>query len=56
MTKMPCMGVGDKMSYNYDGKTNWLGGYSQLEYKTPLLSAVVSATVSQVSYKRIDYF
>ena len=50
------MGVGDKISYNYNGKTNWLGGYSQLEYKTPLLSAVVSATVSQVSYQRIDYF
>ena len=48
--------VGDKLSYNYDGKTRWLGGYSQLEYKTPLLSAVVSGTLSQVSYKRIDYF
>ena len=48
--------VGDKLGYNYDGKTQWLGGYSQLEYKTPLLSAVVSATMSQVSYKRIDYF
>ncbi|OGX85797.1 hypothetical protein BEN47_14495 [Hymenobacter lapidarius] len=48
--------VGDKLGYNYDGKTRWLGGYSQLEYKTPLLSAVVSATLSQVAYKRIDYF
>ena len=48
--------VGDKLGYNYDGKTNWLGGYSQLEYKTPLFSAVVSGTVSQVSYQRIDYF
>lgn len=47
---------GDKITFNYDGKTQWLGGYSQLEYKTPLLSAVVSGTVSQVSYKRIDYF
>jgi iron complex outermembrane receptor protein len=47
---------GDKISYNYDGKTHWLGGYSQLEYKTPLLSAVISGTISQVSYKRIDYF
>ncbi|MBF9236642.1 TonB-dependent receptor [Hymenobacter sp. BT683] len=48
--------VGDKLGYNYDGKTRWMGGYSQLEYKTPLLSAVVSATLSQVAYKRIDYF
>ncbi|GAA3937162.1 TonB-dependent receptor [Hymenobacter algoricola] len=48
--------VGDKLSYNYDGKTRWLGGYSQLEYKTPVLSAVISATVSEVGYKRIDYF
>ncbi|MET4106803.1 TonB-dependent receptor [Hymenobacter sp. UYP22] len=47
---------GDKISYNYDGKTQWLGGYAQLEYKTPVLSAVVSGTVSQINYKRIDYF
>jgi len=50
------LGVGDKVGYNYDGKTKWLGGYSQLEYKTPLLSAVVSATISNISYQRIDYF
>ena len=50
------LGVGDKLGYNYDGRTQWLGGYSQLEYKTPLLSAVVSATLSQVAYKRIDYY
>jgi len=48
--------VGDKLNFNYDGKTRWLGGYSQLEYKTPLLSAVISGTLSQVGYKRIDYF
>ncbi|WP_310394242.1 TonB-dependent receptor [Hymenobacter sp.] len=48
--------VGDKLGYNYDGKTQWLGGYSQLEYKTPLLSAVVSGTLSRVAYQRIDYF
>ncbi len=50
------LGVGDKLGYNYDGKTRWLGGYSQLEYKSSLLSAVVSATLSQVGYQRIDYF
>ncbi|MDO7874280.1 TonB-dependent receptor [Hymenobacter sp. ASUV-10] len=50
------LGVGDKLGYNYDGKTQWLGAYTQLEYKTPVLSAVVSATVSQINYKRIDYF
>ena len=48
--------VGDKLGFNYDGRTRWLGGYSQLEYKTPLLSAVLSGTLSQVGYKRIDYF
>ncbi len=49
-------GVGDKIGFNNDGKTRWLGGYAQLEYKTPLLSAVISATASEVGYKRIDYF
>lgn len=48
--------VGDKISFNYDGHTNWLGGYGQIEYKTPVLSAVVSGTLSQVGYKRIDLF
>jgi hypothetical protein len=48
--------AGDKFGYNYDGKTGWLGGYGQLEYKTPVLSAVVSGTVSRISYARIDYF
>ncbi|WP_170172604.1 TonB-dependent receptor [Hymenobacter rigui] len=47
---------GDKIGFNYDGKTQWLGGYAQLEYKTPVLSAVVSGTVSEIRYKRIDYF
>ncbi|MCC2548180.1 TonB-dependent receptor [Hymenobacter sp. BT175] len=47
---------GDKINFNYDGKTRWLGSYGQLEYKTPALSAVISGTLSQVSYKRIDFF
>ena len=47
---------GDKIGYNYDGKTQWAGGYGQLEYKTPVLSAVVSGTISRIRYKRIDYF
>ncbi|SHL46183.1 TonB-dependent receptor [Hymenobacter psychrotolerans] len=48
--------VGDKVSFNYDGETQWVGTYGQLEYKTPVLSAVLSATASQIGYKRIDYF
>jgi iron complex outermembrane recepter protein len=48
--------VGDKFGFYNDSKTGWLGGYGQLEYKTPLLSAVVSGTVSRISYARIDYF
>ena len=48
--------VGDKVgARNYDGKVRWLGGYAQAEYKTPVLSAVVSGTLSQINYKRIDY-
>ena len=47
---------GDRVGYNYDSQVNWLGGYTQLEYKTPLFSAVASATISQISYQRFDYF
>ena len=48
--------VGDKIAYNYDSEVQWLGGYGQLEYKTPVLSGVVSGTISQIGYKRIDFF
>lgn len=48
--------VGDKMRYNYDGITLWGGGYTQAEYKSGPLAAFLSGTVSQVGYKRIDYY
>ena len=48
--------VGDKFSYNNDGKVGWLGGFAQLEYEQDNLSAFLSTAVSNTSYKRIDYF
>jgi len=48
--------VGDKFSYNNDGKVGWLGAFGQLEYSKDDLSAFVSVSASNTSYKRIDYF
>lgn len=48
--------VGDKYSYNNDGKVGWQGLFAQLEYSKDNLSAFVSVAGSNTSYQRIDYF
>ncbi|MER2996453.1 TonB-dependent receptor [Pontibacter populi] len=50
------LGVGDKFSYYDQGTVLWEGGFIQGEYKTGPLAAFVSASASNTSYKRIDYF
>ena len=48
--------VGDKFSYNNDGQVGWQGFFAQLEYENDNISAFVSTSGSNTSYKRIDYF
>ena len=48
--------VGDKMAYYNDGIVLWEGGFAQAEYSKNDLSAFVSASASNTSYKRKDYF
>ncbi|WP_321348045.1 TonB-dependent receptor [uncultured Draconibacterium sp.] len=48
--------VGDKYNYYNDGVVGWQGVFGQLEYSNDVLSGFVSASVSNTSYKRIDYF
>jgi len=50
------IGVGDKFSYNYDGIVNWVGAFAQGEYTLDDLTVFASATVSNSSYTREDYF
>ncbi|RLD29863.1 MAG: TonB-dependent receptor [Bacteroidetes bacterium] len=50
------IGVGDKFSYFNDGLVGWLGAFSQIEYSRDKLDAFVSLSVSNTSYKRVDYF
>lgn len=45
-----------KVDYYNDGKVNWLGGFTQLEYKNDDISAFIQAAVSRQGFKRIDYF
>jgi len=48
--------VGDKYNYYDDGIVGWEGLFGQLEYSNDVLSGFVSASVSNTSYKRKDYF
>jgi len=48
--------VGDKIIYDNDGIVDWLGGFTQLEYSKEGLSAFVSLSASNTSYKRVDRF
>ncbi len=48
--------VGDKISYDNDGKVGWLGAFAQLEYSKDALSAFLSLSASNTSYQRVDRF
>ena len=45
-----------KIDYYNDGKVNWLGAFTQLEYKNDDISAFLQGAVSRQSFKRVDYF
>ncbi len=47
---------GDKIAFNNDGYVRYIGGFLMTEYKTNVLSAFVSGTVSTTNYRRKDYF
>ncbi|AUC85584.1 TonB-dependent receptor [Polaribacter sp. ALD11] len=48
--------VGDKIFYDNDGKVNWLGAFTQLEYAKDNLSGFLSVSLSNTSYQRVDRF
>ncbi|MCD6180128.1 MAG: TonB-dependent receptor [Bacteroidales bacterium] len=48
--------VGDKFGYYNDGNVGWQGLFTQLEYNINKLSTFVSASLSNTSYQRVDYF
>ncbi|UII27858.1 TonB-dependent receptor [Fulvivirga maritima] len=50
------IGVGDKFSYNNDGKVLWEGVFAQGEYTVNKLSTFLSLAASNTSYQRIDFF
>lgn len=47
---------GDKINFNNDGKVNWYGAFTQLEYSKDNLTAFIQGAVSQQGFKRVDYF
>ncbi|MCF4100753.1 TonB-dependent receptor [Gillisia sp. M10.2A] len=48
--------VGDKINYYNDGVVLWEGVFTQAEYSKDDLSAFISLSASNTSYKRVDYF
>ena len=48
--------VGDKYNYYNDGNVGWQGVFTQLEYNKNKLSTFISASLSNTSYQRVDYF
>ncbi|MCB2197080.1 MAG: TonB-dependent receptor [Bacteroidetes bacterium] len=47
---------GDVIDYYNDGLVAWAGLFGQAEYKIGDLSSFVSLSISDKSYKRVDYF
>ncbi len=48
--------LGDKIDYNFTNNVNWLGGFTQFEYTSPLWSTYVTAGYSMIKYKHTNYF
>ncbi|MUP45252.1 TonB-dependent receptor [Gramella sp. BOM4] len=48
--------VGDKINYYNDGLVHWEGGFLQAEYSKNDFTTFISGSISNTSYKRIDYF
>ncbi|MBL4578112.1 MAG: TonB-dependent receptor [Flavobacteriales bacterium] len=47
---------GDKIFYHNEGIVKWVGGFTQAEFKTEVLSAFVNISGAYSGFKRIDYF
>jgi len=47
---------GDVIDFNNDSYIHWGGGFAQVEYKTPLMSAFVNVSSAVSAYNRVDYF
>lgn len=48
--------LGDKVNYDNDGLTRWLGGFLQLEGKKDNVTGFITGSVSTTGYKRVDRF
>lgn len=46
----------EKIAYDNDGEVNWIGGFTQLEYSKDNLTAFIQGSLSNQSFRRLDYF
>ncbi|KAB1160637.1 TonB-dependent receptor plug domain-containing protein [Tenacibaculum aiptasiae] len=45
-----------KIDYYNEGKVNWVGVFTQLEYKKDDISAFIQGAISNQGFQRVDYF
>ncbi|WP_306351460.1 TonB-dependent receptor [Flavobacterium sp. '19STA2R22 D10 B1'] len=45
-----------RLGFNNDGKVNWYGAFTQLEYSNDVITAYVQGGISNQGFKRIDHF
>lgn len=48
--------IGDKVDFNADSFTKSYGIFSQIEYKNKHITGYLNLSISNTSYKRVDYF
>lgn len=48
--------LGDKVNYHNDGLVRWFGGFGLAELRTSQIYMFANFALSNISYKRIDYF
>jgi len=48
--------VNEKLGYDSEGRVNWYGAFTQLEYSKDNLTVFIQGAVSQQGFKRVDNF
>ncbi|MBT7616628.1 MAG: TonB-dependent receptor [Calditrichaeota bacterium] len=48
--------LGDKVNYHNDGLVRWFGGFGLAELRTAKMYTFANIALSNISYKRVDYF
>jgi len=48
--------LGDKIAYDFTNNVNWIGGFAQFEYSSPVWTTYLTGAYSTVQYKHTNHF